>query len=118
MATSRSPTPPSTKRLLQELKSIVEEPSPVLQSLSPASEAEILHWEAVMKGFPGTAYEGISPPPQKPNRTDYPPNFSTNQPPSRSVAPRHPHPALLPSRPTQDNLYDSDLPPECGFQDR
>lgn len=58
MATSRSPTPPSTKRLLQELKSIVEDPSPILQSLSPASEAEILHWEAVMKGFPGTAYEG------------------------------------------------------------
>ncbi|KAF6221302.1 hypothetical protein HO133_002157 [Letharia lupina] len=57
MATSRSPTPPSTKRLLQELKSIVEDPSPILQSLSPASEAEILHWEAVMKGFPGTAYE-------------------------------------------------------------
>ncbi|CAF9939799.1 hypothetical protein IMSHALPRED_001639 [Imshaugia aleurites] len=57
MATSRSPTPPSTKRLLQELKTIVEDPSPILQSLRPASEAEILHWEAVMKGFPGTAYE-------------------------------------------------------------
>ena len=58
MATSRSPTPPSTKRLIQELKSIVEEPSPVLQSLRPASEADILHWEAVLKGVPGTAYEG------------------------------------------------------------
>ena len=36
----------------------MEEPSPVLQSLRPASEADILHWEAVLKGVPGTAYEG------------------------------------------------------------
>ncbi|KAM0805690.1 ubiquitin-conjugating enzyme/RWD-like protein [Usnea florida] len=57
MSTSRSPTPPSNKRLLQELKSIVHDPSPILEILRPASEAEILHWEAVMKGFPGTAYE-------------------------------------------------------------
>ncbi len=56
---SRSPTPPSTKRLLQELKNAVSEPSPVLQSLGPISEAQLLHWEAVMKGVPGTAYEGI-----------------------------------------------------------
>ena len=62
MSTSRSPTPPSTKRLLQELKTIVHDPSPILEILRPASEAEILHWEAVMKGFPGTAYEGIPPP--------------------------------------------------------
>lgn len=55
---SRSPTPPSTKRLLQELKNNAEEPSPILQSLGPVPEAEILHWEAVMKGVLGTAYEG------------------------------------------------------------
>ena len=55
---SRSPTPPSTKRLLQELKTNAEEPSSILQSLGPVSEAEILHWEAVMKGVLGTAYEG------------------------------------------------------------
>lgn len=77
MATSRSPTPPSTKRLLQELKSIVQEPSPILQSLSPASEAEILHWEAVMKGFSGTAYEGMyTSPPNPPQPTLPPPNLS------------------------------------------
>ena len=56
---SRSPTPPSTKRLLQELKGHAEEPSPILQSLGPVSEAEVLHWAAILKGFPGTAYEGI-----------------------------------------------------------
>ena len=73
----------------------------------------------------GSRYEGVSrhrlrryslPPKVKQNRL--PSNFSTNQLPSRSVAPRHPHPALLPSRSAQNNLYDSDLPPECGFQDR
>lgn len=59
MATvSRSPTPPSTKRLLQELKTTISETSPVLQSLAPVSEAQLLHWETVMKGVPGTAYEG------------------------------------------------------------
>ena len=57
---SRSPTPPSTRRLLQELKSTFSEPSPVLQLLAPISEAQILHWEAVMKGVPDTAYEGTS----------------------------------------------------------
>ena len=77
MATSRSPTPPSTKRLVQELKSIVEEPSPVLQSLRPASEADILHWEAVLKGVPGTAYEGNSSPslPLPPLKNQTEPNF-------------------------------------------
>ena len=55
---SRSPTPPSTKRLLQELKANTSEPSTVLQSLRPTSEADLLHWEAIMKGVPGTAYEG------------------------------------------------------------
>ncbi|KAL2048572.1 hypothetical protein N7G274_000484 [Stereocaulon virgatum] len=54
---SHSDTPPSTKRLLQELKAYSEEPLFMLQSLGPTSEAEILHWEAVMKGVPGTAYE-------------------------------------------------------------
>ncbi|KAK0515985.1 hypothetical protein JMJ35_002019 [Cladonia borealis] len=54
---SRSPTPPSTKRLLQELKANTSEPSTVLQSLHPVSEADLLHWEAIMKGIPGTAYE-------------------------------------------------------------
>ncbi|MCJ1450569.1 hypothetical protein MMC28_000902 [Mycoblastus sanguinarius] len=71
-STSRSPTPPSTKRLLQELKNNLSEPSPILLSLGPVSDAQILHWEAVMKGVPGTAYEtglwklDIQVPPQYP----------------------------------------------------
>ena len=55
---SRSPTPPSTRRLLQELKTTLSEPSPILHSLGPISDDQMLHWEAVMKGVPGTAYEG------------------------------------------------------------
>ena len=79
MSTSRSPTPPSNKRLLQELKSIVHDPSPILEILRPASEAEILHWEAVMKGVPGTAYEGISPPCLHPTYNPHPPIPSLTQ---------------------------------------
>ena len=121
MSTSRSPTPPSTKRLLQELKSIVHDPSPILEILRPASEAEILHWEAVMKGFPGTAYEGISPLCLHPTFNPHSRIPPLTQPPlpslSRSLAPRHPHPALLPSRPAQNHLLNAHLPPECRFQD-
>ncbi|KAL9103533.1 MAG: hypothetical protein Q9163_001411 [Psora crenata] len=58
MATSRSPTPPSTKRLLQELKTNRIETPGCLLSLGPVSEENnLLHWEAVMEGVPGTAYE-------------------------------------------------------------
>ncbi|MCJ1374421.1 hypothetical protein MMC20_005653 [Loxospora ochrophaea] len=56
-ATSRSPTPPSTKRLLHELASYPHDPNPTLLHLGPVNESEILHWEAVMKGVDGTAYE-------------------------------------------------------------
>ena len=54
---SRSSTPPSIKRLLNELSSYPKEPNPALASLGLASESETLHWEAVMLGVPGTAYE-------------------------------------------------------------
>jgi peroxin-4 len=54
---SRSPTPPSTKRLLQELKTSITDPSPILSSLAPISASNLLHWEAIMRGVPSTAYE-------------------------------------------------------------
>ena len=56
---SRSATPPSKKRLLYELQAQTREPAPFLVSVGPVSDHEILTWEAVMKGVPGTAYEGI-----------------------------------------------------------
>lgn len=53
----RSETPPSKKRLLHELQAQGQEQPPFLVSVGPVSDDEILTWEAVMKGVPGTAYE-------------------------------------------------------------
>ncbi|KAI9868053.1 MAG: hypothetical protein M1813_006798 [Trichoglossum hirsutum] len=52
----RAATP--TKRLLNELHDYVQEPNDALLRLGPVSDEQMLHWEAVMKGVPGTAYEG------------------------------------------------------------
>ena len=53
----------ATKRLLHELRSNAEEPNPALLFVRPVREDELLRWEAVLKGVPGTAYEGrIAPP--------------------------------------------------------
>jgi len=46
------------KRLLQELKSYPAEPNPELLRLGPVSDEDLSHWEAVMKGEAGSAYEG------------------------------------------------------------
>ncbi|KAI9802989.1 MAG: hypothetical protein M1825_002222 [Sarcosagium campestre] len=58
-SSSRSTTPPSTKRLLHELQLQAQDPSSmsgVLAKLGPISDAELLHWEAVLKGVSGTPY--------------------------------------------------------------
>lgn len=53
-----SSTPAATKRLLHELRLQTESPAhPFLPSLGPVSDAQMLQWEAVMKGVPGSAYE-------------------------------------------------------------
>ncbi|MCJ1251417.1 hypothetical protein MMC30_008650 [Trapelia coarctata] len=57
MAAPRSSTPPSTRRLLNELQSLAKEPNPCLLRLGPVSEGEILHWEGVMKGLEEGPYE-------------------------------------------------------------
>jgi len=57
--THRSPTPPSTKRLLHELQQYSQEPNDALLHVGPVSEEQILHWEAVMKGVKGSGYEGM-----------------------------------------------------------
>jgi len=48
----------STKRLLKELSNHEREPSDALLHLSPISDDDLTRWTAVMKGVPGTAYEG------------------------------------------------------------
>ncbi|KAF2834084.1 ubiquitin-conjugating enzyme [Patellaria atrata CBS 101060] len=53
---SRAQTP--TKRLLNELQTYQHEPNGALLQLGPASDDELTHWTAVMKGVLGTAYEG------------------------------------------------------------
>lgn len=55
-SSSRSPTP--TKRLLKELQTYQEDPNDALLHLAPVSDDSLSHWQAVMKGVPGTAYEG------------------------------------------------------------
>jgi peroxin-4 len=56
-SSSRNPTP--TKRLLHELQTYQSDPNEALLELGPVNDDELMHWRAVMKGVPGTAYEGI-----------------------------------------------------------
>jgi len=56
MASSKSQS--TTKRLLSELKDYHSDPNDALLQLGPVSDEELMHWTAVMKGVPGTAYEG------------------------------------------------------------
>lgn len=68
---SRAQSP--TKRLLTELQTYQSEPNDALVELGPVSDSELTHWTAIMKGVPGTAYEGgrwkldIRIPPTYPN---------------------------------------------------
>jgi len=48
----------AVKRLIQELRTYEQESSEALRHLGPVREDELMHWQAVMKGIPGTAYEG------------------------------------------------------------
>jgi len=47
-----------TKRLLHELQSYENDPSPALAHLGPINDDELLHWTAVLKGVDDTAYSG------------------------------------------------------------
>ncbi|KKY17825.1 putative ubiquitin-conjugating enzyme [Diplodia seriata] len=55
MASSRVQTP--VKRLLVELQSYQSDPNDALQRLGPVNDDELTHWQAVMRGAPGTPYE-------------------------------------------------------------
>lgn len=50
----------ATKRLLHELKAhATEASSDAIAHLGPESQDNLHHWTAVLKGVPGTAYEGM-----------------------------------------------------------
>lgn len=48
----------ATKRLMQELRTIEDDPNPALLQLGPKQDDDLMEWRAVMKGVKGTAYEG------------------------------------------------------------
>lgn len=50
----------ATRRLLKELAANAADPNPALDVLEPVSEEDIFTWRAVLKGAPGTPYEGMS----------------------------------------------------------
>ena len=54
---SPSPLRSATKRLLHELRFQSQNSAPHVLSLGPASDEQLLSWEAIMKGVPNTAYE-------------------------------------------------------------
>lgn len=90
----------ATKRLMTELQSYQKDPNAELLDLGPADE-DVMHWRAVMKGVDGTAYEGTSIEWLLPSLApahpllNYPLNTILTSP-RRHMAPRHPHPSLLP----------------------
>lgn len=53
----------TTHRLLRELKDYTNSPNEALLHLGPVDEDDLLHWEAVLKGVPGTPYESTLPSP-------------------------------------------------------
>lgn len=60
MASSSGRVQSPTKRLIHELQSYQSDPNDALVELGPVSDDELMHWTAVMKGVPGTAYEGTA----------------------------------------------------------
>jgi peroxin-4 len=54
---SNSSSSTSSRRLLKELEQNSKDPNPNLLRLEPTRDDDLLHWEAVMKGVPESAYE-------------------------------------------------------------
>ena len=42
---------------MNELRNLQKEPNPALLRLGTVNEGDLFHWDAVMKGVPGSAYE-------------------------------------------------------------
>lgn len=60
---SRNASP--IKRLMTELQTYQSNKNEVLYDLGPTDE-DVMQWRAVMKGVPGTAYEGMHARPKHP----------------------------------------------------
>lgn len=113
------------KRLLHELQSYADEPNPALLHLGPDSDDELLQWSAVMKGVPGSAYEGwnssrtsflalpSSPPTLSPTAQN-----SLTTPYRRSLGTLNLNPANISSRSPYDQISHPYLPPKCALQNR
>ena len=59
MTSKRNEGQSAPKRLLHELRSYQEEPNPALVLLRPARDDDLFVWDAVLRGVPETAYEGV-----------------------------------------------------------
>ena len=92
---------------MTELQTYQRDKNEVLYDLGPTDD-DVMQWRAVMKGVPGTAYEGMYTSPKQPNA--YTP---TNPPPRRLLAPLHLHPIYVPPRAPDYPLHNAHLPPEC-----
>lgn len=56
MSSGRTQSP--IKRLLTELSNYQSDPNDALDHLGPVNDDELMHWTAIMRGVPSTAYEG------------------------------------------------------------
>jgi hypothetical protein len=104
-----SRTQSSEKRLLNELKSYQQDPNDALISLGPVSDSDLMNWSAVMKGVPGTAYEGTH---ATSNQLLYAEIVcktlnSTNR---RRMGPVHKSSTNIPTLPPYDSLHNPNLP--------
>ncbi|KAI9680311.1 MAG: hypothetical protein M1829_001197 [Trizodia sp. TS-e1964] len=54
----RAASPAAVKRLLHELEEYQHTPNDALLLLAPIHDEDLFRWGAVMKGVPGSAYEG------------------------------------------------------------
>lgn len=97
-----------TKRLLHELQSYENDPSPALAHLGPVNDDELLHWTAVLKGVDDTAYAG------KPIHllSFFPSNLSR-----RPLGPLNNNPTTISTTTTNNQIPNPDLSSERALQD-
>lgn len=105
----------TSQRLLRELKDYSKNPNEALLHLGPVDEEDLLRWEAVLKGVPGSPYEGSYPLLLHSNLHPLTLTLTLTR---RPLAPRHNNPPELPIKPAQNPLHDSNLTPEYLVHDR
>lgn len=101
---SRNASP--IKRLMTELQNYQTNKNEVLYDLGPTDD-DVMQWRAVMKGVPGTAYEGNAFLPPK----HIPCCLLLTHTTRRLLAPLHLHPSDLPTCAAYYPLHNTHLPP-------